>query len=101
MKHVALLLFLFLLQHPPFYNPNPAFNFYGERKKDETKIKNGERIFVFSVKRQHKERGGEKEEERWRGGRWRGKEKGKKIFGPKGKRKERKRKENGLRKVGA
>jgi len=32
----------------PFITPNQAFNFCGER------------IFVFSVKRQHKERGGEK-----------------------------------------
>jgi len=73
-------MWLFLLQHPPFYNPRPAFNFCGERKKDDTEIKNGERVFVFPVKRQHKERGGEKEE-----GRWRGKENAKKCLGQKGK----------------
>ena len=88
-------MWLFLLQHPPFYNPRPAFNFCGERKKDDTEIKNGERVFVFPVKRQHKERGGEKEE-----GRWRGKEKEKNVWAKREK-KIKERKENGPGKVGA
>jgi len=44
---VALLLFYYC-NILPFITPNSAFNFCGER------------IFVFPVKRQHKERGGKK-----------------------------------------
>jgi len=56
----------------------------------------GERIFVFPVKRQHKERGGKKED-----GRWRCKEKKeKKCLGQKGKEKKGKGKRMGRGKSG-
>jgi len=72
----------------PFITSNPAFNFYGERKKDETEIKNGERIFVFSVKRQRKERGREKRKKDGGGLHGGGPKKMKKIYlGQKGKEK--------------